>query len=293
MNDATAPDKRESFDRLLSTLRPKLHRYCARMTGSVIDGEDVLQDAFVKALEAFDDNPTIANPEGWLFRIAHNAALDFLRRRRRQDKAFVDEDADMIADPANTAETREAAAASLRTFMGLPIAQRSSVILMDVLGYTLEEIGVVTDTTIPAVKAALHRGRTRLRELAAVPDDRPPPVLAQAERNQLVSYIEKFNARDFDALRDMLVNEVKLELVAKLRLEGRADVSNYFTNYNRNPVWEFSPAMVEGRPAALVHDPTTPPYFVLLDFAANGVAKIRDFRFAAYAVEKAEITLLT
>jgi RNA polymerase sigma-70 factor (ECF subfamily) len=292
VNDTPSIDKRGSFDRLLSELRPKLHRYCARMTGSVIDGEDVLQDALLKALEAFDENPAIAYVEGWLFRIAHNSALDFLRRRLRQSKTFVDEDAQMIADPTSNAEDRVAVAASLRTFMGLPVTQRSAVILMDVLGYTLEEIGNVTDASVPAVKAALHRGRTQLRELAALPDDRPLPILADAERAQLVSYVEKFNARDFDSLRDMLADDIKLDLVARLQLHGRANVGNYFTNYDKNPTWEFTPAIIEGRAGAIVRDPATAPYFVLVDFTPVGVAVIRDFRFAPYAAEKAEITAL-
>src|SRR5215470_8136672 len=93
---AGAADTRKALDRLLGELRPKLHRYCARMTGSVIDGEDVLQEALVKAIEAFPGAGPIANPEGWLFRIAHNAALDFLRRRARQDHLHSDEDPDMI-----------------------------------------------------------------------------------------------------------------------------------------------------------------------------------------------------
>lgn len=156
---------RERFDRLLGELRPKLHRYCARMTGSVIDGEDVVQEALVKAIEAIPGAEAIVNPEGWLFRIAHNAALDFLRRRARQQIYRSDEDPDMIVDPTTAADDRAIAAASLRTFMRLPAAQRSSVVLMDVLDYSLEEIGGVMDSGIPAVKAALHRGRARLREL--------------------------------------------------------------------------------------------------------------------------------
>jgi RNA polymerase sigma-70 factor, ECF subfamily len=71
-------EPRASFDELLGTLRPKLHRYCARMTGSVIDGEDVMQEGILKALEALDQVNALTNPEAWLFRIAHNAALDFL-----------------------------------------------------------------------------------------------------------------------------------------------------------------------------------------------------------------------
>ena len=77
-----------TFGPRLGTLRPKLHRYCARMTGSIIDGEDVLQDALAKAMLALPATGPIANPEGWLFRIVHNTALDFLRRRARRADAL-------------------------------------------------------------------------------------------------------------------------------------------------------------------------------------------------------------
>ena len=87
----TDSTRREAFDRLLGELRPKLHRYGARMTGSVVDGEDVVQEAILKALEAFGAEE-IANPEGWLFRITHNAALDHLRRRARQEAISAAED---------------------------------------------------------------------------------------------------------------------------------------------------------------------------------------------------------
>src|SRR6202008_531904 len=91
----------------------------------------------------------------------------------------------MIADPADTIESRQAVAVSLRTFMRLPVAQRSSVILMDVLGYSLDEIGGGLDSSLPTVKAALHRGRARLRELSREGDDRPPPALTGPERSRL------------------------------------------------------------------------------------------------------------
>ena len=100
------PEAREAFDQLVGELRPKLHRYCARMTGSVVDGEDVIQEALVKAIEAFSQAGSITNLEGWLFRIAHNAALDFLRRRARENAARSDEDPNMIVDPATAADNR-------------------------------------------------------------------------------------------------------------------------------------------------------------------------------------------
>lgn len=65
------------------SLRPRLHRYCARMAGLAIDGEDVLQDTLVKALAARERGASVDNLENWLFRIAHNASLDFVRARSR------------------------------------------------------------------------------------------------------------------------------------------------------------------------------------------------------------------
>jgi RNA polymerase sigma-70 factor, ECF subfamily len=293
---AGTPLDREAFDRLVGELRPKLHRYCARMTGSVLDGEDVLHEAIVKALEALPQTGSIAHPEAWLFRIAHNAALDLLRHRARQDAAHADEDPDMIVDPVAVADDRQVAAASLRTFMRLPVAQRSSVILMDVLGYSLEEIGSVMDVSLASVKAALHRGRARLRELAQEPDDVPLPILAEAERSLLAAYVERFNARDFDAIRDMLADEVRLDLVAKLQKKGRTEVATYFDNYARLEDWHFVPGLVEGRTAVLVRNPSDPSgkvgYFIVLQWEGDRVANIRDFRFARHATEGAELLML-
>ena len=284
---------RDAFDRLLGELRPKLHRYCARMTGSVVDGEDVIQEALVKAIEAFAQAGSIANPESWLFRIAHNAALDFLRRRTRQDALRSDQDLDMIVDPETTMERRQIAAAGLRTFMRLPVAQRASVILMDVLGYSVEEIGDVLGGTIPAIKAALHRGRARLRELAQEPEEPPPAILAEPERSRLAAYVERFNARDFDALRAILADEVRLELVNKLRLSGRGEVGSYFHNYDRATDWHLAPGLVDGRPAVLVRAPddpeAAPKYFMLLAWAGDRIVNIRDFRFARYVIDGAEV----
>ena len=294
--DAGATEKRAAFERHLSTLRPKLHRYCARMTGSVIDGEDVVQEALVKAIEAFPAAPPIDNPEGWLFRIAHNAALDHLRRRARLAGHGTDEDLEMIVDPKDSIDSRQIAATSLRTFMRLPVAQRSSVILMDVLGYSLDEICDVTDATLPSVKAALHRGRTRLREFADEPDDLPLPVLAEPERARLAAYIDRFNARDFDSVRNMLAEEVKLELVNRRRLSGKSEVGAYFTNYDRATHWFLVPGFVDRRPAILVRNQADlaarPQYFILLEWAEAGLAQIRDFLYAPYVTDGAELVVL-
>jgi len=292
MKPVPEPSAVADIDSLLAEMRPKLHRYCARMVGSVIDGEDVLQDALIKAVESFPSAGPIGNPEGWLFRIAHNTALDFLRRRNRQEALRSGEEVDMIADPADTLLSRQIASASLRTFMRLPVAQRSSVILMDVLGCSLREVCEVMDFSLPAAKAALHRGRTQLRELADEPDDLPHQKLSDADRDRLGAYVAHFNARDFDALRAMIADDVRLDLVNKTRLNGKAEVSRYFGNYSKIADWYLVPGLVEGRPAVLVFDPnqpdSAPKYFMLLQWCADKIATIRDFRHAPYIIDGAE-----
>jgi RNA polymerase sigma-70 factor (ECF subfamily) len=287
--DASAPAK---IDALLAEMRPKLHRYCARMVGSVIDGEDVLQDALIKAVESFASAGPIGNPQSWLVRIAHNTALDFLRRRRRQQAMQTAEEVEMIADPADIIASRQIAGASLRTFMRLPVAQRSSVILMDVLGCSLSEVCEAMDFSLPAVKAALHRGRSQLREMANEPDDVSCPALSETDRDRLGAYVARFNARDFDAIRAMIADDVRLDLVNRTRLNGKAEVSRYFGNYSKAEDWHLVPGLVEGRPAILVFDPgepgSGPKYFMLLQWSADKVATIRDFRHASYIIDGAE-----
>jgi RNA polymerase sigma-70 factor (ECF subfamily) len=176
--------------------------------------------------------------------------------------------------------------------MRLPTVQRSSVVLMDVLGYSLNEIGEIMDASLPAVKSALHRGRTRLHELANEPEDAPPPLLSSTERTLLAAYIDRFNARDYDAVRAMLAEEVRLDLVNRRQLSGKAEVQNYFTNYAKATPRRFELGFVEGRPAMLVYDAAAPndvAYFILLEWQDESVLRIRDFLYAPYALDGAVI----
>jgi RNA polymerase sigma-70 factor, ECF subfamily len=286
--DDVIPDP--DFPQLMTQLRARLHRYCARMTGSMLDGEDVVQETLIKANESYDAD-TVQHVEGWLFRIAHNTAMDFLRRRAREQDVFADEDVEAIADVAAEADRRHVATTALRTFMRLAPAQRSAVILADVLGYALDEAAGVVGATVPAVKAALHRGRARLRELAQQPQDAAaPPALSAADQALLAAYADRFNSRDFDGLRDLLAGDVRLDLVAR-RKPTQARGGEYFTNYAaKTHGLRLSPINVEGRPALWVNTeghegPGAAGYVIVLQARDGKVSAIRDFRYARYATE--------
>jgi RNA polymerase sigma-70 factor (ECF subfamily) len=289
----TENQARSALDRLAADLRPKLHRYCARMTGSVIDGEDVVQEALLKVVETAQRGDAVEHPEAWLFRIAHNTAVDFLRRRARQPIQLDDEALHMIPDPVDETAQRQAAAASLRTFMRLPTAHRSSVILADVLGYSLREVAQVMETSIPAVKSSLHRARERLVMLAQEPEDVMPPVMTAQEHDLLEAYISRFNARDFDAIRGMIADDVRLDLVGRTRMRGRAQVEKYFGNYAAIDNWELSLGFIDRRPAVLAWGPgesaVPPTHVVLLRFDDERIIEIRDYRYATYVMEAAEV----
>lgn len=275
----------------IAALRPRLHRYCARMTGSAVDGEDVLQDALMKALRARAQGIEIDNIEPWLLRIAHNTCLDFLRRRSRSRVVPLVEEIE--ATPLPEADI---VAIGFQTFLQLPELQRCAVILKDVLGHSVEEVAAIAGCSPAAAKSALQRGRVALRQLARQPEDVRLPLMSNADREKMATYVRLFQSGDFDGIRAVLADGVKLDLVNRLRLEGRKDVDRYFTRYGEETKWRFALGAVEGRPAMLVFEAAgrmeKPAHFVLIDWRGEEIVAIRDFLFTPYAIEAADWVLL-
>jgi RNA polymerase sigma-70 factor (ECF subfamily) len=282
----------DEFEALIQDIRPELHRYCARMIGSAVDAEDVVQDALAKAFAALPTT-TVGNMRGWLFRIAHNKAVDHLRRSSHQPLEHLDEHP-LVAEPDLPLGEQELVAVAMSVFLKLPPKQRSCVILKDVLGCSLIEISELLDATIPEIKAALHRGRTRLRELSKHVRAGAPAPHDEQEQALLARYIERFNARDFAAVRAMLADDVRLDLIRRLKLRGAAEVGQYFYRYDQLDDWRLALGAVEGRPAILVYDPheraSQPAYCILLAWEGAQVSLIRDYRYARYVMADAAVT---
>jgi len=282
---------RQRFLGLVAEIRPDLHRYCARMTGSVVDGEDIVQDTLARAYFALPELDAFPQLRPWLFAIAHRRAIDHLRRYEQRMREPLDAEAELAtgSEPADDAIARvEAVRAALSRFIGLPPVQRSAVVLKDVLGHSLEEIGALLELSIPAVKAALHRGRQQLRNTPepSFEEDTPPSPA-------LVRYVELFNARNWDGVRAMLADDVRLDVVSRVQRRGSA-VGSYFERYAILPDWHLVPAFLEGREVLAVlprAGDCAPSYFIALALSHGLVHTIRDFRHVPYITRDARIRL--
>lgn len=277
---ATLAKAREEFLALVEGIRPELHRYCARLTGSVIEGEDIVQDALAKGFYALGMSPEMPQLRPWLFKIAHNAALDWLKSHGRK----YTEARDDIDDLAGYDDTPDpiVVRAALARFVALPVSQRSAVILKDVLGHSLEETAETMGTTIMAVKAALSRGRAKLREEDEETFDHQRDARAALDR-----YASAFNARDWDGVRALVADDCRLDLVAKSQRRGK-EVGLYFGNYAKAAV-SVRIGRLEGELVlgAYVGGAATPSYFILLAWENGRVTKIRDYRYVPYIATEA------
>ena len=288
-------DRRAALLAVADQLRPELHRYCARLMGSVIEGEDVVQDTLVRALVALQDMEETPPLRPWLFRIAHNRALDLLRSRAVRMAEPIDAVPDAgdpaNPDPAEMLMRQQAVKTAVSRFVELPVLQRSVVILKDVLDESLIEIGTLLDLTVDAVKGHLARGRARLREINAqdgpLPDARPASAA-------VARYVALFNQRNWDGLRALLADDVKLVQSNYPLRAGSADVGLFFTLYaTMDGVW-LAPAWLEGREVIAVFEDradTKPSYVMWLEWRDGRISFIRDYRYVRYVTGEAELLL--
>jgi len=269
---------------MVEGVRPELHRYCARLTGSVIEGEDIVQETLAKAFYALSLSAEVPPLRPWLFRIAHNAAIDFLKSHARKT-TDVHADLEEIAGFEDRPDP-DVVRAALACFLSLPVAQRSAVILKDVLGHSLEETAETMGTTVMAVKAALVRGRGKLQQ-----EERLEAEIASTHRDTLNRYASLFNARDWAGVRALVSDDCRLDLVAKSQRRGK-EVGAYFARYERADV-ALRVVRLEGQLvfAAYVAGAPNPTYFILLELDGGFVTAIRDFRYVPYITADADFEI--
>jgi RNA polymerase sigma-70 factor, ECF subfamily len=276
-----------AFLETVTQLRPRLHRYCSRMTGSVLDGEDVVQDALFEAyrkLDQYDDSRPLAP---WLFRIAHNRCIDFLRRRGVRVEAettAMRPDSVMPADPPVLGIGR----AVERLVLRLPPMERACVLLKDVFDYTLEEIAELVSSTVGGVKAALNRGRSKL---AVSPEREASRRDVSPELSRLLRlYVERFNKRDWEGVRKLIRADARLRVAD--RFAGPIDEAPYFGNYERQTVpWRLAVAEVDGALAVVAlrqhRDQWKPDSVVRFEVIDQHIVRIVDYAHCPWVLPAA------
>lgn len=289
-------EARDRFMELVDELRPELHRYCARMTGSVFDGEDIVQDTLAKAYYALGQMMEPPNLRPWLFRIAHNTAMDFLRRYERRNVDIVPE----IPEHAELDETENVGIdpalveAALTIFVELAPVQRGALILKDVLGHSLAEVSATLGISVGAVKAALSRARANIARTSRTAFGRPVRPASAQEQATLRRYVDIFNDRNWDGLRALLSEETQLDIVS--RVQQRAADAGYYNRYAEILKTEDIRAeagFVDGVPAIAMFRPassTLPAYFVVLESTRSRISLIRDFRYVPYIASGARFS---
>jgi RNA polymerase sigma-70 factor (ECF subfamily) len=277
-----------AFLETITQLRPSLHRYCSRMTGSVMDGEDVVQEALFEAyrkLDKFDDSRPL---KPWLFRIAHNRCIDFLRKRG------VRVEAEMAAMVPDTVEPADPAVLGLgraveHLVTSLPPKERACVLLKDVFEYSLEEIAELVDSTVGGVKAALNRARTKL---AAGPAASKTTRSVDPELTRLMKlYVDRFNHRDWDGVRELISADARLTVADAF--VGKLGDAPYFRNYERFSMpWKLAMGDVDGEPVVIIlqrgADTWTPYSIVRLSVIGQHIDRVVDYVHCPWVISMAD-----
>lgn len=296
MNSASASPNQPRPEQLLALaveVRPELHRYCSRLMGSVVDGEDVVQDTFVRAIMALPELDESTPLRPWLFRIAHNRALDLIRSRAIRMSEPIDAASEIVDaagnDPLEMAMRQDVVKTAVTHFAELSILQRSVVILKDVLDESLLEIADLLDLSVDAVKGHLSRGRASLKEI----NTRARPLAEALVPSAATSlYIRLFNQRDWDGLRALLAEDVRLNQSSYPLRVGRTNVGLFFSIYADSPEVRLVPARLEGREViAVFEDPDSskPSYMMWLEWRDGLISFIHDYRHVRYVVADAEL----
>lgn len=224
----------------LAPLRPELHRYCARLTGSVWDGEDLAQDALVRVFSLLGKiDANLENPRAYLIRTATHLWIDRMRRLAREREILRREAAE---PPPAPPEPADGAPAVDVLFSDLHPQERAALVMRDVLDLSLEETAAILQTTSGAVKAALSRARGRLA------DERPRACLAPPPRAVVERFLAALQTRDMAALAALCSPDLAIDMVGGARIDDFEHGQMFFQHahmvfpalgFGENPWWEL------------------------------------------------------
>jgi RNA polymerase sigma-70 factor (ECF subfamily) len=290
--------------------RRELLAHCYRMTGSLHDAEDLVQETFLRAWKAYDRFEGKSSIRTWLHRIATNTCLTALEGRQRRplptglgttssdptaelvERAEVPwleplpDLADDPADPSVIVGSRESVRLALvAALQHLSPRQRAVLLLRDVLQWKSAEVASAIGTTTVAVNSLLQRARSQLEAVGPSRDDRlVAPESAEAQ-DRLDRYIAAFETYDIDRLVELFTAEAIWEMPPYAGwYQGTRDIIALIHKQCPAEVagdMRLLPLTANGQPAAAMYmrqgEAHVPFQLHVLDMTADGVSRVVAF----------------
>ena len=277
----------------LEPYRRELIAHCYRMTGSVDDAEDLVQETFLRAWRAQEGFEGRASVRSWLYRIATNVCLTALERRRYLPSGLGPPGTDPLGpvelapdvdwlqpipdDPADTVVQRDdLRLALIASLQFLPPRQRAVLLLRDVLAWSAAEVGAALDMSVAAVKSALQRARATVSTLSP---EQVAPAPAEA-RAVLDAYVKAFETSDAAALERLLTDDAVLEMTGvRTWFAGKAMCMPHLrTQALGEPGdWRMVPTSANGQPAVVAYLQGEPYAVAVLTVRGGGLGRIAVF----------------
>jgi RNA polymerase sigma-70 factor (ECF subfamily) len=255
LSRARAGDE-HAFGELTAPFRRELLLHCYRMLGSLQDAEDALQEALVSAWRGLEQYEGRASLRSWLYSIATNRCLNFLRDASRRPQRGVpftpppptrmgevswlepypDQLLEGLPDeapgPEALYETREAVGlAFITALQRLPPRQRAALVLRDVLGFRAAEAAELLGTSQATVNSALQRARESLESRSAPPLEHAPTPDSQAERTLLANFADAFERGQLDRVVSMLTEDAWVTMPPEpFEYQGHDAITEFFAH---------------------------------------------------------------
>ena len=218
--------------------RRELLAHCYRMTGSLHDAEDLVQETYLRAWKAYKGFEGKSSVRTWLYRIATNTCLTALEGRNRRPlpsglgqpasdplgelhepheirwlEPLPDPTGTDPSDPSAIVESRESVRlAFIAALQHLPARQRAVLVLREVLQWRAAEVAEATGVSTAAVNSLLQRARAQLDEVAPTRDDEPVEPESPETAALLDRYISAFETYDIDRLADLFTADAVWEM---------------------------------------------------------------------------------
>jgi RNA polymerase sigma-70 factor, ECF subfamily len=302
-----AEDDQADFSATAEPYRRELLAHCYRMTGSLHDAEDLVQETFLRAWKAYDRFEGKSSVRTWLHRIATNTCLTALEGRSRRplptglgapssdptdalversEVPWLEPLPDAATDPSDIVGSRESVRlAFVAALQHLSPRQRAVLVLREVLQWKAAEVAEAIGASTAAVNSLLQRARSQLQDAGLSSEDRLAAPDSAAAQDRLADYIAAFEAYDIDRLAELFTSEAVWEMPPFVGwYQGPRAIAELI--HQQCPAqapgdMRLIPLTANGQPAAAMYmrsgDQHVPFQLHVLDMRADGVSHVVAF----------------